>query len=48
MDPGLTIRALDPDEDYLGIEVAALDHFIESLRQVERDRFGSAALAIAS
>ena len=28
-------------------EPAALDHFIESLRKVERDRFGSASLAIA-
>jgi hypothetical protein len=28
-------------------EPAALDHFIESLRRVERDRFGSASLAIA-
>ena len=23
MDPGLTVTALDPDEDYLGIEVSA-------------------------
>jgi hypothetical protein len=28
-------------------EPAALDHFIERLRKVERDRFGSASLAVA-
>lgn len=28
-------------------EPAALDHFVESLRRVERDRFGSASLAKA-
>lgn len=28
-------------------EPAALDHFIESLRKVARDRFGSASLAVA-